>query len=108
MRIVRFREKDQVEPKWGWLADDRIGSLDGTPFDEFRREEALLPFDHAEILPPVQPGKIICVGRNYAAHAAEHDADLPELPLIFLKPPTSIIGLNETILLPPQSKRDLF
>jgi len=87
------------------LADDRIGVLDGTPFDEFRREEAQLPFDHAEILPPVQPSKIICVGRNYAAHAAEHDAEPPDLPLLFLKPPTSIIGPNETILLPPQSKR---
>ena len=103
MRIVRFRKNAQADLRWGWLADDRIGILDGSPFDEFRREEALLPFDHAEILPPVQPGKIICIGRNYAAHAAEHDAEVPELPLLFLKPPTSIIGPNETILLPPQS-----
>jgi len=45
------------------------------------------------------------VGRNYAAHAAEHDAEVPEIPLIFLKPPTSVIGPGDAILLPPQSEQ---
>ena len=42
--------------------------------------------------PPTRPGKIICVGRNYAAHAKEHDVEIPDVPLIFLKPPSSLIG----------------
>jgi 2-keto-4-pentenoate hydratase/2-oxohepta-3-ene-1,7-dioic acid hydratase in catechol pathway len=58
-----------------------------------------------QILPPVEPGKIICVGRNYAAHAKEHDAEIPKWPLLFLKAPSSVIGPNETIYLPPQSKQ---
>jgi 2-keto-4-pentenoate hydratase/2-oxohepta-3-ene-1,7-dioic acid hydratase in catechol pathway len=105
MRIVRFRQKPKGSVKWGWLVEDRIGVLDGSPFDEFRREEATLPVEATELLSPVQPSKIICVGRNYAAHAAEHKAEVPELPLLFLKPPSSVIGPGEAILLPPQSKQ---
>jgi 2-keto-4-pentenoate hydratase/2-oxohepta-3-ene-1,7-dioic acid hydratase in catechol pathway len=52
-----------------------------------------------------QPSKIICVGRNYAAHARELGNDVPERPLIFLKPPSSVIGDGADIILPPDSKR---
>jgi 2-keto-4-pentenoate hydratase/2-oxohepta-3-ene-1,7-dioic acid hydratase in catechol pathway len=58
-----------------------------------------------ELLPPVEPGKVVCVGRNYAAHAEEHEANVPDLPLLFLKPPSSVIASGQTILLPPQSQR---
>ena len=105
MRIVRFRRDPNELPIWGWMADDRIGVLDGSPFDEFRREEALFPLQEAQLLAPAMPGKIICVGLNYASHAAEHDTEVPELPLIFLKPPSSVIGPDQTILLPPQSQQ---
>ncbi|HEY43577.1 MAG TPA: fumarylacetoacetate hydrolase family protein [Anaerolineae bacterium] len=105
MRIVRFKRDPNELPVWGWMADDRIGVLDGSPFDEFQREEARLPLEEAQLVSPVIPGKIICVGLNYAAHAAEHDAEVPELPLIFLKPPSTVIGPGQTILLPPQSQQ---
>jgi len=104
MKIVRYTQALQSTPTWGWLSEDRIGVLDGSPFGEYRREKASLPAESARLLTPVRPGKVICVGRNYAAHAAEHDSEVPELPLIFLKPPTSVIGPGETILLPPQSQ----
>ena len=48
-----------------------------------------------------RPGKILCVGRNYAAHAKEHGADMPTEPLIFFKPPTSVIQSGEEIVIPP-------
>jgi 2-keto-4-pentenoate hydratase/2-oxohepta-3-ene-1,7-dioic acid hydratase in catechol pathway len=51
------------------------------------------------------PTKIVCVGRNYAAHARELGNDVPAQPLIFLKPPSSVIGDGDTIVLPPDSKR---
>jgi 2-keto-4-pentenoate hydratase/2-oxohepta-3-ene-1,7-dioic acid hydratase in catechol pathway len=51
------------------------------------------------------PGKIVCVGRNYAAHAAELGNEVPKDPLIFLKPPSSIVGPGEPIVVPPQSQR---
>jgi 2-keto-4-pentenoate hydratase/2-oxohepta-3-ene-1,7-dioic acid hydratase in catechol pathway len=56
-------------------------------------------------LAPLKPGKIICVGRNYAAHAKEHDAEVPDLPLLFLKPPSAVIGPGDSIYLPPQSNQ---
>jgi 2-keto-4-pentenoate hydratase/2-oxohepta-3-ene-1,7-dioic acid hydratase in catechol pathway len=103
MRIVRFRATSHSPAAWGWVSGDRIGVLEGSPFGDYRREDPTLPLDSAQLLAPIQPGKIIAVARNYAAHAAEHDADVPELPLIFLKPPSSVIGPGEAILLPPQS-----
>ncbi len=105
MKIVRYVQTPQSAPTWGWMSEGRIGILDGSPFGEYRREPAGLPAENARLLAPVHPGKVICVGRNYAAHAAEHETDVPELPLVFLKPPTSVIGPGEAILLPPQSQQ---
>lgn len=54
---------------------------------------------------PPSPTKVVCVGRNYVEHARELGNEMPERPLIFLKPPSSIIRTGETILLPPESKK---
>lgn len=108
MRFIRFQKGDQP-PGYGWILNDpagiKVGRLEGTPFGEFRRIEAEYPLDSVRLLPPCQPGKIICVGRNYLAHAKEHDAEVPEVPLIFLKPPSAIIGPEDNIILPPQSQQ---
>jgi 2-keto-4-pentenoate hydratase/2-oxohepta-3-ene-1,7-dioic acid hydratase in catechol pathway len=58
-----------------------------------------------ELLPPVRPSKIVCVGRNYRDHAAELGNEVPKEPLLFLKPPSSLLGHGATILLPKQSTR---
>jgi len=79
--------------------------LEGSPFEEFRRKEATLPVGSVRLLSPVKPGKIICVGLNYAAHAAEHGDEAPSIPLIFLKPPSAVIGPGDPIILPQQSKQ---
>lgn len=50
-----------------------------------------------------RPGKIVCVGRNYVAHARELGNDVPKAPLLFLKPPSSVIRDGESIVLPAQS-----
>ncbi|HSR48054.1 MAG TPA: fumarylacetoacetate hydrolase family protein [Anaerolineales bacterium] len=105
MRIVRFRQTRDEPPRWGWVRDDRVGNLEGSPFSLFKRENPTLPLSRLELLAPVEPGKIICIGRNYVAHAEEHDAEVPELPLMFLKPPSSVIGTRQAILLPPQSNQ---
>lgn len=59
----------------------------------------------AETGSAARPGKIVCVGRNYAAHARELGNDVPERPLLFLKPPTAVIGEGAAIVLPPDSVR---
>jgi 2-keto-4-pentenoate hydratase/2-oxohepta-3-ene-1,7-dioic acid hydratase in catechol pathway len=104
MRFVRYQVKTEP-PQYGWFFEDKVGPVDGSLFGEFRRLEADLPLATLRLLAPVVPSKIMCVGRNYAAHAKESQAELPEVPLLFLKPPSSIIGPGETILLPPQSQQ---
>lgn len=102
MRIIRYQSGSQ-DPQYGWLLDDFAGPIQGSPFGVFQRNPAELELAQIKLLAPVIPGKIICVGRNYVAHAREQKADVPEYPLIFLKPPSSLIGPGESILLPPQS-----
>jgi 2-keto-4-pentenoate hydratase/2-oxohepta-3-ene-1,7-dioic acid hydratase in catechol pathway len=74
-----------------WLAD--------LPLEE---EQSLASL---RLLAPVTPSKVVAIGRNYAAHAAELGNEVPERPLIFLKAPSSIVGPGESILLPPDSAR---
>lgn len=104
MKILRFRRKPDSPARWGWLSGDNIGLIEGSPFAEFRRGEASLSLDKVEILPPVEPSKIVCVGRNYVAHAAELENEVPDLPLLFLKPPSAVVGPGAEIVLPPQSE----
>lgn len=52
-----------------------------------------------------RPGKIVCVGRNYLEHARELGNEVPKEPLLFLKPPSSVIGSGDTIVIPPQSSQ---
>jgi 2-keto-4-pentenoate hydratase/2-oxohepta-3-ene-1,7-dioic acid hydratase in catechol pathway len=61
--------------------------------------------DETPLLMPVRPSKIVCVGRNYLEHAKELNHPMPEEPLLFLKAPSSLIGPNIPIVLPPESER---
>jgi 2-keto-4-pentenoate hydratase/2-oxohepta-3-ene-1,7-dioic acid hydratase in catechol pathway len=63
------------------------------------------PLASVRLLTPLNPSKIVCVGRNYPEHAAELGNVVPKEPLIFLKPPSSVIGPEEPIVLPPESQR---
>ncbi len=104
MRFVRYQYGSDV-PRYGWILEDRVGPLDGSPMGEYRRLSAELPLERVKLLAPLLPGKIICIGRNYVEHAKELQNEVPEVPLLFFKPTTSIIGPGEAILLPPQSQR---
>jgi 2-keto-4-pentenoate hydratase/2-oxohepta-3-ene-1,7-dioic acid hydratase in catechol pathway len=64
-----------------------------------------IPLTEAALLAPVQPSKIVCIGRNYREHAAELGHDVPSEPLIFLKPPSSLLDPNRTIIRPKISTR---
>jgi 2-keto-4-pentenoate hydratase/2-oxohepta-3-ene-1,7-dioic acid hydratase in catechol pathway len=104
MRLIRYRTKNEPA-QFGWINNSRVGPLVGSPFGEFQRREAILPLESVQLLAPVIPGKILCVGRNYTEHAKENNAEVPTTPLLFLKPPSSVIGPNQTIFLPPQSQQ---
>jgi len=77
MRLIRFLDEKEA-PRFGWVLDDKIGVIVGSPFEPFRRGAADKNLDEVKLLPPVLPSKIICVGRNYPAHAQEHDAEVPD------------------------------
>ncbi len=104
MRFVRYQYGSD-EPRYGWILEDRVGPLDGSPVGEYRRLSADLPLERVRLLAPILPGKIVCVGRNYAEHAREQQAEVPEAPMLFMKPTTAVIGPGDAILLPPQSQR---
>jgi 2-keto-4-pentenoate hydratase/2-oxohepta-3-ene-1,7-dioic acid hydratase in catechol pathway len=102
MRVIRYTTKDQPA-RYGWVHENKVGPIDGEIFGDFRRQEATLPLEEVTLLPPVLPGKILCIGRNYVEHAKEHEVEVPKVPLIFMKPPSSILAPGGTIVLPPQS-----
>ena len=58
-----------------------------------------------DVLPPTEPSKIVCVGRNYADHAAEMDNEVPDRPLLFLKPPNALAGHGDTVTVPAGKDR---
>ncbi len=104
MKLLRFSTPD-LSPRYGWLHEDQVGQIDGDPFGPYRRLDPDLPVDTVRLLPPVRPGKILCIGRNYEAHAREHNAQVGDIPVLFLKPGTSLIGSGDPIRLPPQSEQ---
>ncbi len=104
MRLIRFVD-DNGNAQNGWILNDKVGKLRGNVFDEFQRDQATFALNEIRLLPPVTPGKIICVGRNYPAHAKEHGVDVPKVPLIFMKPPSAVIAHKQEIVLPPQSSQ---
>ena len=102
MQIIRFTHK-KSDSQYGCINENYVGLLSSPPFGAFRRLEASIPLEEIRLLPPVQPSKIIAIGRNYPEHAKENEVEIPEVPMIFLKPPSAIIGPGSTIILPPQS-----
>ncbi|MBN2408933.1 MAG: fumarylacetoacetate hydrolase family protein [Candidatus Aminicenantes bacterium] len=103
MKIYRFEHERSI--LYGVLKEDLLHPLSGSIFGTFRVEKRGVPISRVRLLPPVKPGKIICIGRNYREHSREMGNPVPEEPLIFLKPPSAIIGPGETILSPAVSQR---
>jgi len=123
MKLVRFGPVGDERP--GVLLDNRILDVRAMAFDiedfnghffthwGIQRVRALLgepslktvPADNVRLGPPVaRPGKIICLGKNYADHAAEFDAEIPSSPILFSKAPTSLTGPYDPIVLPRGSR----
>ena len=104
MRIVRYETREgKSKPKYGWLMDNKVGEISGNIFGRYQRREAETPLTDLRLLAPTEPSKIVCVGRNYVDHARELGNEVPKVPLIFMKPPSAIIPIDGTIILPLQS-----
>jgi len=105
MRLVRFRHGDRIATGAVERGSDEIQVLKGTFFEDPLPTGETIPLDDVRLLAPVLPSKLVCVGKNYAAHAAEFGMQVPEEPLLFLKPSTAVIGPNDPIELLPISRR---
>jgi len=102
MRFVRFQHNGD-SPRYGWLHEDQVGEIQGDLFGSYRRKKTTIPLKDVRLLAPTLPSKIVCVGRNYVDHAKELGNEVPKVPLIFLKAPSSVIADGEAVVLPPQS-----
>jgi 2-keto-4-pentenoate hydratase/2-oxohepta-3-ene-1,7-dioic acid hydratase in catechol pathway len=105
VKIARFSHNDAI--RFGIVDEGELVVLAGDPmFAGFETTGERVPLSDAALLAPVIPrSKVVAVGRNYRDHAAELGNDVPEAPLLFFKPNTSVIGPGDAIVLPPQSER---
>lgn len=104
MKIVRARAAGD-EISYGGVEPEGIRLYRGSPFVAWEPTEVVIDFDEAVLLSPTIPTKVVAIGRNYAAHAAEHDVPVPDEPIMFIKPSTSVIGPAAAIRIPPHSQR---
>jgi 2-keto-4-pentenoate hydratase/2-oxohepta-3-ene-1,7-dioic acid hydratase in catechol pathway len=104
MKFCRFISRANT-PAYGILGDDSIREISAAPWTEWKETGKSVAVEEARLLAPVEPRKIVCIGRNYAAHAAELGNEVPKDPLIFLKPSTAVVGPGEAIILPKYSQR---
>ncbi|MBN2198906.1 MAG: fumarylacetoacetate hydrolase family protein [Candidatus Aminicenantes bacterium] len=103
MKIYRFLLEGR--PVFGVLREDRLHPLRGSVFEDFETEEEGIPIGRIRLLPPCEPSKIVAVGINYRGHAQERSKELPKEPLLFLKPPSALVGPGGIILHPRASSR---
>ena len=103
MKIVRYR--GGTGPAWGIVENGLVRAATGTSFVDLEPAAEVGPLEGIPLLAPAVPRVIICVGRNYREHAAEFDNPVPEEPLLFMKPPSSVVGPNEDVVYPALSTR---
>ena len=110
MKICRYVKRDAspsdpVSPHYGLIEGENVVEISGVPWGQWTRGSRSSRLADLRLLAPVDPTKIVCIGRNYAAHAAELGNEVPKEPLMFLKPPSSLIGPEEAIVLTKYSER---
>jgi len=105
MLLARFRHGDRIATGALEPGSDEIRVLRGTFFEDPLPTGETVALGDVLLLAPVLPSKLVCVGKNYAAHAAEFGMQVPEEPLLFLKPSTAVIGPGDPIRLPSISRR---
>ncbi len=105
MRFVRYQESGDPNIRYGWIYGDLVGEIEGDIFSEFRRLEASLPLYTVRLHPPIVPGKIVAVEWNYLDQTREFNRTISDFPSIFFKPTSSVIGMNDPIILPVVSRQ---
>jgi len=102
---MRFARVGKAAPAWARLDGENAIIYGAAPWAGGEPTGQVVPLEKTELLAPVEPFKILCVGRNYAAHAKELGNEVPAEPLLFLKPKTSLVGHGGVVVLPRESSR---
>jgi len=110
VRIARFAVDGEVsfgvvEGPGEDAADLVVVTMQGHPFAPASLTGERRPLSAVRLLAPVLPSKVVCIGKNYAAHAAEMGGEAPPTPVVFLKPSTAVVGPGEAVRLPADSER---
>jgi 2-keto-4-pentenoate hydratase/2-oxohepta-3-ene-1,7-dioic acid hydratase in catechol pathway len=111
MKLCRFLPKDKTgatapqEVLQGVISGGTVRRVSGDILGKWEVTSASWPLADVKLLPPVAPSKIVCLGRNYVEHAAEFNNTPPKEPLIFLKPPSSLLAPDDPIELLPEVQR---
>ncbi|RCV86219.1 fumarylacetoacetate hydrolase family protein [Billgrantia montanilacus] len=100
---VRYNHNNKTQH--GYMDNGLITRLDGSMFDNAKLSQDKIPASSVTLLAPCEPTKVVCVGLNYLDHAKEMNETLPEAPLLFLKPSTTIIGHGDDIVAPQNTGR---
>jgi 2-keto-4-pentenoate hydratase/2-oxohepta-3-ene-1,7-dioic acid hydratase in catechol pathway len=103
MKIYRFKHRGKTY--YGILKEEKLYPVKGSVFRNFEVLKKGIPIGDVLLLPPAAPSKIIAVGVNYKDHAMERGRSLPKEPLLFLKPPSAVVGPNDIIVYPDMAKR---
>ena len=103
MKYIRFLSDGKET--YGQLVDNSVFILEGTLETGFHPTGKEISFSGLALLPPVAPSKVVCVGLNYLDHIKEFNHEVPDSPVLFIKPSTSVIAPDATIIRPIQSKR---
>jgi 2-keto-4-pentenoate hydratase/2-oxohepta-3-ene-1,7-dioic acid hydratase in catechol pathway len=90
---------------FGVIENDEVAEIDGPPIGELRFTGKRAPLADCRLLAPVIPSKVIAIGLNYRDHAEEMGQALPEEPLMFMKPGTSVVGPDDVVRKPPECQR---
>ncbi|MCI0544392.1 MAG: fumarylacetoacetate hydrolase family protein, partial [Actinobacteria bacterium] len=98
MKIVRVRAGDDIV--YGIADSEGVLVYNGSPFVAWEPTETVVPWTSATLLAPVIPTKVMCVGKNYEEHAGEMGGEVPDEPLIFMKPATAVIGPDAGVVYP--------
>ncbi|MGD9954536.1 MAG: fumarylacetoacetate hydrolase family protein [Candidatus Nanopelagicales bacterium] len=103
--VIGFGVVEGVDEAGGITPESTFAPILGHPYGALELAGPPVPLQGLRLLAPTLPSKVVAVGRNYAEHAREFGNDVPDEPIIFLKPSTSVIGHGEAIVLPEQSER---
>jgi 2-keto-4-pentenoate hydratase/2-oxohepta-3-ene-1,7-dioic acid hydratase in catechol pathway len=103
VRIARFSHDGDVS--FGVIEGETVAQITAHPFGPIEFTGGRVPLSAVKLLAPVLPSKVVAIGRNYREHASEMGGEVPDKPLIFLKPSTAVIAAGDEIASPPSAER---